>query len=80
MNLLIEQFTIWDFDMNAAMEYRRIRTELRQRGRPVPSIDARIAAIARANNLVLLTSDTRHFPQVQGLTIEDWLTMEGDET
>jgi predicted nucleic acid-binding protein len=44
------------------------------------SIDAPMAAIARANDLVLLASDTCYFPQVQGLAIEDWLTMEGNKT
>jgi tRNA(fMet)-specific endonuclease VapC len=31
-----------------------------------------IAAIASANNLILVTRNTREFARVAGLTLEDW--------
>ena len=55
------------------MEYGRIRTELRQKGRPIPDIDIQIAAIARVNDLVVLTAD-KHFFNIGGLHVENWLT------
>lgn len=42
-------------------------------GRPIPDVDVQIAAIARANQLVLLTADA-HFEQVSGLQVENWLS------
>ena len=63
----------WDFDLRAAQEFGRIRTELRKHGRPIPPVDAQIAAVARANDLVVLTGD-RHFSVVSDLTVENWLS------
>lgn len=70
---LLRQFEIWEFDTKAAIEFGRLRAELRASGRPIPVFDVLIAAIARANNLVLLTAD-QHFRSVNGLRIENWLT------
>lgn len=36
-------------------------------------MDLKIASIAIANGLTLLTSNTRDFEQVPGLIVEDWL-------
>ena len=73
MELIVQQFVIWPFDDHAAQEHGRIRAELRRRGRPIPVVDMQIAAIARANQLTVLTSDT-HFSLVDGVEVEDWLT------
>ena len=54
---LMGRFVLWEFDAAAAEEFGRIRVEIRNQGRPIPQIDAQIAAIARANSLALLTSD-----------------------
>ncbi|MBI3978099.1 MAG: type II toxin-antitoxin system VapC family toxin [Chloroflexi bacterium] len=62
-----------NFDENAAHAYSRLRLTLRRKGRPTGEIDALIAAAALANNAVLVTHNTRHFDQIEGLTLEDWL-------
>jgi len=38
----------------------------------IATMDLRIASIALANRLVLVTRNARHFNKVPGLTIEDW--------
>jgi tRNA(fMet)-specific endonuclease VapC len=68
---LLRHFVLWEFDAAAAEEFGRIRVDIRGRGRPIPQIDAQIAAIARTNSLVLLTSDA-HFAAVAGLRVENW--------
>lgn len=70
---LLAQLRVWEFDENAATEFGRLRTELRAKGRPIPTFDVLIAAIARLNGLVLLTADG-HFGAVDGLIVENWLT------
>ena len=39
LHRLISRLRIWPFDEEASMEFGRIRTDLRRRGRPIPAID-----------------------------------------
>lgn len=41
-------------------------------GTPIGSYDLQIAVIALANNLILVTHNTREFERVEGLKLEDW--------
>jgi len=72
LEALVRQLHVWEMDRGAAMEFGKIRAELRLKGRPIPTFDVLIAAIARVNDLVLLTAD-RHFDSVSGLAVENWL-------
>lgn len=65
-------FHVLPFDSAAAIEFGRIKAELKKLGRPIPAVDAQIAAIARSAKLIVLTADG-HFSSVQGLTTENWL-------
>ena len=62
---------LWPFDALAAQEFGRIQAEQKAKGRPIPPLDAQIAAVARVNDLILLTDD-RHLTFVDGITIESW--------
>lgn len=62
---------LWPFDEEAAEEFGRIQAEQRFAGRPIPPLDAQIAAVARVRGLIVLTSD-RHFRFVSGLSVQDW--------
>jgi tRNA(fMet)-specific endonuclease VapC len=44
----------------------------RASGAPVADIDILIAGIAKANDWVLVTHNTKHFEKIKGLDIEDW--------
>ena len=44
----------------------------RASGTPVADIDILIAGIAKANNWVLVTHNTKHFEKIKGPDIEDW--------
>ena len=50
---------------------KKVKDELRQKGRPIPENDIWIAAIAREHKLVLATRD-KHFDQVEGLKVDKW--------
>ena len=69
---LLGEMKIWELDDPACFEFGTIRVELRKRGTPLPQIDVQIAAIARVNDLTVLSAD-RHFNMVQGLRVENWL-------
>lgn len=65
-------FVSLPFDSRAAEVYGRIRRELEVAGTPIGPYDLQIAAIALANNLTVVTHNTREFRRVNGLRIEDW--------
>lgn len=66
------QFCIIPLNPEAARIAGRIRSELAVMGTPIGPYDLQIAAIALANNLILVTHNTREFSRVDGLQIEDW--------
>jgi tRNA(fMet)-specific endonuclease VapC len=66
------QFTIIPLEPEAARIAGRIRAELAASGTPIGPYDLQIAAIAMANNLILVTHNTKEFSRVNGLQIEDW--------
>ncbi len=57
------------FDRKAA----EVFDELNQQRLRIGSMDLRIAAIAIANQMTLLTQNTVDFERIPGLPIEDWL-------
>lgn len=68
------------FDDRSAEIAGQIRAQLAALGTPIGSNDLLIAALAKrlrrrfalANNLTLVTHNTREFSRVAGLRIEDW--------
>jgi tRNA(fMet)-specific endonuclease VapC len=60
------------FDRPAAEEYGKLREHLSARGLLIGPNDLLIAAIALANNLILVTHNTTEFSRVPGLKLEDW--------
>ncbi len=68
----LSRFTSLPFDDRAAMTYAEIRAELEGKGIPIGANDLMIAAIALANETILVSHNTREFGRVAGLTLEDW--------
>jgi tRNA(fMet)-specific endonuclease VapC len=65
-------FHSYAFDDAAAERYGQIRADLATQGTPIGPNDLMIAAIALANNLILVTHNTREFARVAELPLEDW--------
>lgn len=61
------------FDANAAREYGSLRAHLEGEGTPIGDADMRIASIALARGLVVVTGNMRHFERVPSLAVENWL-------
>jgi tRNA(fMet)-specific endonuclease VapC len=68
----LNQFVSLPFDDLAATTFGTVRAQLEIRGMPIGAYDLQIAAITLANNLTLVTHNTREFGRVDGLQIEDW--------
>ena len=72
LNLLLEQIEIIDFGKKEAKEAASIRTNLEKLGTPIGPMDTLIAGCAKANNLILVTRNTKEFSRVDGLRVENW--------
>lgn len=72
--LLSQAVSILPFDEDAAEVYGPLRAGLEASGRRLDEPDLRIASIALAGGLTLVTGNVRHFQRVPGLEIEDWLS------
>lgn len=70
---LLPNLPVLPFDAAAARRYGEVRAELERRGTPTGDADLRIASIALARGLTIVTGNVRHFERVPGLTVENWL-------
>ena len=74
---VLEQFLslmpIVEFDSIAAEEFGKMQAELKRIGRPTGEIEAIIGAVARSRQDTLVTNNTRHFMNISGLQLENWL-------
>lgn len=71
--ILVANLFVFPFDTISARLYGTLRAELEHRGTPIGDADVRIASIALANQVTVVTANTRHFRLVPGLAIENWL-------
>ena len=72
IRLFINRFGSLPFDDGVAETYGRIRSQLEKSGTPIGPNDLLIAAIAVANQVSLVTHNTREFGRVDSLSLEDW--------
>jgi tRNA(fMet)-specific endonuclease VapC len=68
--------SILPFDQSAAEVYGPLRAQLEREGRRLDEPDLRIASIALARGLTVVTGNVRHFSRVPGLEVENWLLEE----
>jgi tRNA(fMet)-specific endonuclease VapC len=69
---LQQQYISLPFNDVAAAEAAQIRAHLTALGTPIGPNDLLIAAIARANQLTVVTHNTSEFSRVPNLAVEDW--------
>jgi len=60
------------FDDRCAEEYGQIRADLAAQGKLIGPSDMLIAAIARANDAILVTHNTNEFCRIVGIRTEVW--------
>jgi tRNA(fMet)-specific endonuclease VapC len=71
--LIASATTVLPFDHEAAEVYGTLRGQLERIGVRLDEPSLRIAAIALAHDLTLVTSSARLYDRVPGLRIENWL-------
>lgn len=60
------------FDEKAALTFGPLRADLERKGTPIGQYDMLIAAVALANDLILVTHNVGEFERIADLAIEDW--------
>ncbi len=73
LTALLSDMTVLDVDHAVAQRFGEIRAQLLDRGQPVAGMDLLIAATALVHDLTMVTHNTRHFDNIPGLTLADWL-------
>jgi tRNA(fMet)-specific endonuclease VapC len=72
--LLHYEVAVLDFDQDCALQYGRLRVDLRRQGIEVAAVDLMIGAVALVYDFTLVTHNTRDFRHTPGLRLADWLT------
>jgi tRNA(fMet)-specific endonuclease VapC len=75
IGLLLEELPALPWTADAANIYGDIAARLQQTGQPIGQMDTMIAAHALAEDLILVSHNTRHFEKVPGLKLEDWTVL-----
>jgi tRNA(fMet)-specific endonuclease VapC len=63
-----------DFDAECAHTFGQLRGTLLRAGTIVSTPDLWIASVALTHDLTLVTNNTKHFVNIPGLRLVDWLT------
>ena len=71
---LLSDVTILDVDDEIARSFGVVRSALLDQSKPAPPADVFIAATALVHGLTLVTHNVRHFGNVPGLRLLDWIT------
>lgn len=69
---LLSQVHIINFTSKEAIKSAKIRADLEKKGTPIGAMDVLIAGCAKANNLILVTRNTKEFERVGNLQMVDW--------
>ncbi len=72
LKAIYQKVEIVDFSTAEAYRAAEIRKDLKQAGTPIGFYELLIAATAKANDLMLVTSNIDEFSQVDGLRLENW--------
>ena len=62
------------FDVECAKVFGTVKSKLRSLSKPTGEVDALIAATAMAHEATLVTSNKKHFENIEGLKVEVWPT------
>jgi tRNA(fMet)-specific endonuclease VapC len=69
---LVDIVQVVPFDIECARIFGTIKSRLRSLGKPTGEVDALIAATAMAHEAILVTTNKKHFENIEGLKVEIW--------
>jgi tRNA(fMet)-specific endonuclease VapC len=74
LHAFLDRMTILPWDNAAADMFAKLRARLERQGTPIGFADTMIGAHALALKAALVTNNQKHFQNVKGLTLENWIT------
>lgn len=72
LHKFLEKITILGFDEKSAVIAADIRATLEKQGTPIGVLDMLIASVALANQLTVVTHNTKEFSRIRKLQLIDW--------
>ncbi len=66
--------TVLFFDGQSGKLFGRLKAQLEKKGISCSEPDLRIAAVALQHNLNLVTGNIKHFENIPGISLENWIT------
>jgi tRNA(fMet)-specific endonuclease VapC len=70
--VVLRVYTVLPYDQAAADWHAEERARLSKIGKPPPHFDGLVAAIAKVNDLVLVTANVKDFRTFKDLLVENW--------
>ena len=68
----LDRLAILDWTNDVTTHYARIRAQLERSGKPIGNMDLLIASHAVSQEMIVVTSNIKHFSNVRGLNVEVW--------
>ena len=68
----LDRLAILDWTNDVTTHYARIRAQLERSGKPIGNMDLLIASHAVSQEMIVVTSNLKHFSNVRGLNVEVW--------
>ena len=62
------------FDEESGKRFGRLKAQLEKKGITCSEPDLRIASVALQHNLKLITGNIKHFENIPGIHLENWIT------
>lgn len=72
LHAFLAHLQVLEFGSKEAGAYAKIRKDLERRKALIGAMDMLIASTAMANDLTLITNDSKDFKRVVGLRLENW--------
>ena len=73
MKIIQKKLLLINLNDKSAQLFGMIKAQLKQQGNIILDADIMIGSIAIANELILVTNNTRHFQRIPNLQLENWL-------
>lgn len=73
LNTFLANLEVIEFGYKEELAYAKIRADLEYKKSLIGAMDMLISAVALANDLTLITNNTKEFQRVGNLNIENWV-------